>query len=179
MDPDILVKSELDRPRWDQIREANGMAIKIPSALRELLAARSAEEVTRAYWKLENHVVVNGQLFESAAFVVPVLMAALVKFERPSFVRAGILELLFQIVHGEPHQDEIARGRVDLGDRCRQAAREGLWLLYREFLRETHVGAREVLGVLAPDKARLVFLEHETGHKAEPYVIPPGFEGNG
>lgn len=155
----ILVESELERLEWAQLREVNGPATRVPGALRELLSARSADEVNRAYWKLENHVVVQGQLFQAALYVVPVLIAALVDGERPLCVRIGMTELLFQILNGKPHPDEIARGLGDLTERCRNAALHGLWIFYRELLGENRAGAKEVLELLEGDTSRLTFLE--------------------
>ena len=159
MSVESLIEAELVRPDWTHIMEANGPATNIPSALRELVAANTPDEVRQAYWKLENHVVVQGQLFEAAVYVVPVLLAALLDTNRPRFVRIGILELLFQIIAGTSHEDEVRRGFADLGARCKRAAREGLWLLYREFFVGGLAGAKEIIQSIDEDTSRLVFLE--------------------
>lgn len=154
-----LVEVELQRTDWSGVREAAGPATAIPEAIRSLLGAATPEETQPPYWKLENHVVLQGQLFEAAAVVVPVLLAALVD-ERPRHVRIALLDLLFQIVSGEPHLDEIERGVENLTETCRARAREGLWLLYREFLDGERDAALDVIEVLETDSARLLaFLE--------------------
>jgi hypothetical protein len=155
----LLVELELNRPNWDHIVESDGPATKIPGAIRELLAAATPEQAELAYWKLENHVVVQGQLFEAACFVVPIIMTALLQEERPRFIQISLLELLFQIVHGESHCEETARGLANLRDRCRAAAREGLWILYHAFINRNLVGAKEVIELIDKDTARLVILE--------------------
>jgi hypothetical protein len=159
MNTDALVDAELARINWSAIREADGPATAVPGAIRHLLAAKSADDVSRAYWKLENHVVLQGQLFEAAAFVVPVLMAALVREDRPIYVRRGLLELLFQILSGSPHPEEVARGLQTLTDMCRAEALKGLWLLYREILGDAHEGAEELINLLEGESARLASFE--------------------
>jgi hypothetical protein len=152
MNPELLIESELSKTDWSHVTEAGGPATAVPLALRELFAARSPTEVEHAYWKLENHVVVQGQLFEAAIYVIPVLLAALATPERPRFVRIGILELLFQIVHGVTHEDEKKRGLADIDVRCKTAARTGLWLLYREVFAGEKEAALEVLRAIEDDE---------------------------
>lgn len=85
---------------------------------------------------------------------VPVLLSALLD-ESPSPVRIRILELLFQIVSGEAHPDEDNK---QLGDKCRQRGREGLWVLYRELscsLKGQREAAVDVPEVLETDRRRV------------------------
>ncbi len=160
---DQLVECELTRHDWSHIREADGPATAIPDALRELLAARSAETLTDAYWKLENHIVVQGQLYEAAAYVVPVLLAALTGRERARLVRAGILELLFQIIRGAIPGDELNPGRSDLESRCRTAARQGLWLVYQELIAGHTALALKIIDVIDDDEVRLARVRETVG----------------
>src|SRR5690606_27799884 len=120
-----LWECELARFKWNELRIARGTADHVPGALTQLLNAPSPEEADEAYWQLDTSVVVQGQLFESAEAVVRVLLAALA--ELPLRGVTGALELLFQIVHGQAHEDEPRR---DMGEVCRAAAREGAWLLH-------------------------------------------------
>lgn len=153
-----LWELELGRHSWSELRAASGNATRTPSALRRMLLAVTADDADEAYWALENHVVVQGQLFEAAEFVVPVLVAALLE-ESPSHVRIATLELLFQIVRGESHSDE---DDPLIGPRCRERARAGLWVFYRELRSSAQrqgEAAREVLEVVETDTERLsVFL---------------------
>lgn len=149
-----IANIEINRVHWSDFREIAGSAANIPLALQELLTAVTHEDSEAAYWKLENRIVVQGQLFEVAEFVVPVLLAALLE-PRPSWVTRGILELLLQIVLGECHEDEVALGNADLGDRCREKARQGLWVLYGELMRGERDSAREVIEAIELDTARL------------------------
>lgn len=145
---------EIARLPWGRIREASGSAEQIPFALVEMLNATTPEAVNAAYWKLENHVVVQGQLFEVAEFVVSVLIAALLE-EKPRHVRISILELLFQIVTGESHEYEIRLGNADLHRKCRAKALEGLWVLYRELIFGEREAAQEVIEAIETNADRL------------------------
>jgi hypothetical protein len=149
-----FVELEISRHPWATLRKLDGTAEQTGFALFELAYAANVDAAKLAYWKIENHVVVQGQLFESALHVVPCLMALLLE-DRPSFVRISALELLFQIVMGEADEEEVSRGNADLGNACRAKAREGLWLLYRELLMGEREAAREILEVIEPELDRL------------------------
>ncbi|OII59767.1 hypothetical protein BJP40_12775 [Streptomyces sp. CC53] len=95
--------------------------------------------------------MVQGALYGAALPVVPVLPAALLD-DLSADARDHVLELLYQIVAGE---DEAARGSGDLGDRCRAAAREGLWLVYRELGTRRRDLAEAILDRVEEDRARL------------------------
>ncbi|MEH6462291.1 hypothetical protein [Chitinimonas sp. JJ19] len=151
-----LASYEMNRLPWGQLREASGPAVNIPVALVELFDALTPDDAGKAYWKLENHVVVQGQLFGVAEFVVPVLMAALLD-ERPDYVKICVLELLFQIVSGVAHEIEIDIGNIDLAAKCQQKAREGLWILYRELIVGESEAAREVIEIVESEPARLAY----------------------
>ncbi|UBV44783.1 hypothetical protein LAJ19_16695 (plasmid) [Deinococcus taeanensis] len=153
--PASLATCEIERHSWSRFRTVRGPGHEVPRALHDLLGASSPEEVDLAYWKLENGVVVQGQLFEAAEPVVSVLLAAL-QDPLPSFVKFGIGELLFQIVAGEADESEVALGNGELGSRCREQARQGLWTLYRELWSGGLGGlAREILERIELDAVRL------------------------
>ena len=84
----------------------------------------------KLYWRIDNHIVVQGQLFEAAEYLVPVLIASLLEVKE-DFIKHTIFELLIQIVAGVPDQSEIVLDNFDLAERCRAKAREGLWILYK------------------------------------------------
>ncbi len=156
MSLNLLVEMELTRHDWSRILQADGPAIDIPGALRDLVNSKSPDESKTAYWKLENHIVVQSQLFEAARYIVPALCAGLVQTDRPKWVRIQLLELLFQVVSGESAPEERTRGNCDLGDQCRTAAREGLWVLYRIFQeRELGRAAKEIIERIDQDPTRL------------------------
>lgn len=149
-----LAEMEIRRIPWSTLRQAGGTAEQVPHALMDLLSASTPELATNAYWRLENHVVVQGQLYQAAEPAVSVLMAALLD-DGPRHVRIGVLELLFQILAGEAHESEIALGNRQVGEACRSRASEGLWVLYREWLHGERDAAREVIELIETDGTRL------------------------
>ena len=156
----LLVECEISQYDWTAMMEADGPATKIPLAIWELLDASSPEDAVKAYWKLENHVVVQGSLFEAAVSTVSVICASLVLGPRPKWVMIQLLELLFQIVSGESHSDEVKRGLSDLGERCRAEASKSLWLLYGLFQEgEFARAAREIILQIDESPQRLTVLD--------------------
>lgn len=149
-----LAQIEIQRVRWDAFREAGGNPQALGPSLERLLASETPEDAEERYWGLENHVVVQGQLFSSALPVVSVILAGLCD-PFPRHVRISLLELLFQIVSGEAHESEVLSGRHDLGAECRAMARGGLWLLYRELKYGESEAAEEVITRIESDPERL------------------------
>ncbi|WP_175410377.1 hypothetical protein [Streptomyces sp. TRM64462] len=145
---------EIDRVDWAAFRVLGGGAHEVPEALRRLVAARSEDEAWEAYWRLENAVVVQGALHSAALPAVGVLLAALLD-ELSADARDLVLELLRQITAGEADGDEVACGNGDLGPRCRDAARKGLWLLYRELGTRRRETAEAILERVEDDPVRL------------------------
>lgn len=141
MNDNQLVLIELKRKDWSRFRDVQAFVAPdyvvssayVPDVVKGLLVSQDVDEVENFYWKLENHVVVQGHTFEAAEHLVPVLLAAL-QTDVPQFVRSALLELLFQMVAYEPSQHEIDLGNVDLTNRCRISAREGIWTLYKLYL---------------------------------------------
>lgn len=158
----LLANLELDRVDWGKLREDCKMADNVPFAVKKLLYAENSKEAEEAYWELDNGVVVQGQLFESAEYLIPVLIASLLE-DNPKFIRDNILELLFQIVAGEVHEAELfSGGFTNLGDKCRKKAREGLWILYNELLYGNKEAASEILEKIETNKERLeTFLQEK------------------
>lgn len=156
----LLVECEISQYNWTALMEADGPATEIPLAIRELLDASGPDDAVKAYWKLENHVVVQGSLFEAAVCTVSVISASLAFESRPKWVMIQLLELLFQIVSGEAHADEVARGRSDLGERCRTEASKSLWILYGLFQEEEFSrAAREIIVQIDGSPQRLTTLD--------------------
>jgi hypothetical protein len=126
---DPIVRQQLDAVDWHRLRTITGSASGVPEAFRRLLEATSDAEADDAYWKLDNRVVVQGQLFDSAPRLVPVLLAALAHVAS-AVATIYVLDLLVEILDGEADQSEVARGNADLGAEARRAAREGVWLAH-------------------------------------------------
>ncbi|MET7364411.1 hypothetical protein ABZS61_01035 [Streptomyces sp. NPDC005566] len=150
-----LAEVEIARTRWEDFRTLGNRSRGVPEALRRLIAAVDEDEAMGAYWDLENVVVVQGQLHSAALPTVSVLLAGLLD-ELSADARDMVLELLQQIVMGESDETEAALGHADLGDRCRDAARTGLWLVYRELGTRRRETAEAILERVENDGPRLV-----------------------
>lgn len=146
-----MVEIELSRHDWASLPASGGNADGVPTAVRGLLAAVDGEEARKFYWQLDNRVVVQGQLFESAVHLVPVLCAALTQELHPA-ARHWVLELLFQTTGDEPDDGGIEPG--SLADRSRAAAREGIWLFYDELLHGRSAQADLLLDMVETDRQR-------------------------
>ncbi|MEV0964717.1 MULTISPECIES: hypothetical protein [unclassified Streptomyces] len=149
-----LAEIEIGRLDWTAFRTLGDRTEKVPGALLRLFAAGTEDEAMAAYWELENVVVVQGQLYSAALPTVHVLLAALLD-ELSADARDLVLELLFQIVSGEADEEERGMGNSALGDLCRDAAREGLWLVYRELGTRRRETAESILERIEGDEARL------------------------
>ncbi|GIH73044.1 hypothetical protein [Sphaerimonospora thailandensis] len=148
-----IVRAELGRHNWGSLRAMGGEADRVPESILTLLSSETEDDAWAAYWELENCVVVQGQLFEASQYVVPVLLAALVG-EISQVARKAVLELLFQLVSGESDTEEVERGNSDLGSICRQNAREGIWVIYRELCSGHYDLARDILEMIDRDRDR-------------------------
>ena len=137
-----LAERFLETIEWSGLRSANGDGKGIQHAIGQLLASESAEAAEAAYWGIENHAFVQGELFEVSAACSSVLIAALAD-PREKWVRVAVLELLFQIVSG--HASVTPGTSPDLVQRCRAAVRQGLWLLLREAVAGERDAALDVL----------------------------------
>lgn len=106
---------EFSRTPWSKLRAA-GSAAKLPEAIQALLEARSKSDAERAYWRVDNTVVVQGGLFEAALPTVPAVLGAL---QRSTGVgQSYLLDLLVQIGAGQPAPEELASGNTSLKDHC-------------------------------------------------------------
>ncbi|WP_157803637.1 hypothetical protein [Luteimicrobium subarcticum] len=148
----------MERVDWNSLRSASGSSGFVPGAVRELLAARTAPEAEVAYWKLDNSVVVQGQLFESARWVVGPLLVALSQ-PRAAFVRERIANLLVEIAFGEPHERELAsKGDPDLAARCIDELRKALPTFYGMLDDSTpmlRLGGLDLLDAAEADRDRM------------------------
>lgn len=169
-----LVEIELARVDWGKLREIRSSfgenivsADYVPSVIKTLLNAINLEEAEKLESSIENHVFVQRGLFEAAEYLVPVLVASLLEVSQ-GFVINTILALLFEIVSGHPDQSEIDLGNSGIADRCREKAREGLWLLYKLFVSgdSTQKGfVFDILEVIETDRARLESFAKAIGYQ--------------
>jgi len=129
----------------------------VPQAVTELLAAETHDEAKAAYWKLDNRVVVQGQLFESAQHVIGPLLVGL---QGPlSAARHRVVDLLVEFVLAVPDESENARGKLNVDQACREEIARGTWSIYpllEDPDARVREGAIELLDAVESDRERLV-----------------------
>ncbi|MCC6996353.1 MAG: hypothetical protein IT370_17210 [Deltaproteobacteria bacterium] len=109
----------LDAVDWRAVRQAFGDGAHLPGALRRLTSA-DAQERSAGYWKLDNYVVVQGNLAPAAVVVVPFLLEIAAGSASPDTSHGAeeALDLLYEIGTGysdDPALVEAARAAVAQG----------------------------------------------------------------
>lgn len=127
---------------WSSLRAAGGNGEGVQRAIEELFMSENGEAAQRAYWGIENHAFVQGELFEVSEACSSVLIASLAD-PREKWVCVAVLELIFQILGG--HASASPGTPTDIVQRCRCVVREGLWLLFREAICGERDAALDVL----------------------------------
>ncbi|MFC4455138.1 hypothetical protein [Deinococcus sonorensis] len=146
---------------WNTFRQSDGTAARLPSSVTKLLDRNRASTEDDPYWEIENYAFVQGQLYEAAEPLVSVLMASLLD-DLPDNIKGCVFELIYQIVAGVEDESELLLGNTGLAERCRQRAREGLWLLYKEYRHTRFELVRLILEKIELDEDRFhQFIDQE------------------
>lgn len=89
---------------WAGLKTASGTAEGIPVAL---AALRSPDKEIRrtAYWRIDNHAVLQGDLYEAAPYVVRALLGCL---RTTSVANVEVYELLAEFACGYAPEDQVA-----------------------------------------------------------------------
>lgn len=124
----------LDTIAWASLAVIAGRTAEgIPGALRELCSP-NPDTRHKAYWRIDNYVVVQSDLFEAAWYVVPFLLE--IVESSISNGRCEVYDLLYEIGNGSaPSDSVITLGNATtqpLAIACRHAVRAGLPLYIRE-----------------------------------------------
>jgi hypothetical protein len=112
---------------WDRRQAADGDARTVPDALLALAAATDPDEIRRIYWRLDNHVVVQGSVYEAAYHLLPYLLELLTDRDRAS--RIALYDLLVEIAAGQPANAGATvvtsdGSQLDLGEACQARIRD-------------------------------------------------------
>lgn len=89
--------SDLNKVKWPEIRNASGTSEHIPEAIK-LLASSQEKEREEGYWQLDNYVVLQGDLFPAAFYIIPFLIEILQTDRGCS--NTQVYNLLFEIANG-------------------------------------------------------------------------------
>jgi hypothetical protein len=91
------VFNNIDEVNWSELRQAHGDAGHVPEAIKGLIA-NDPKVQEASYWKLDNHIVLQGDLYQAAFYVIPFLIEIL-----KSNIQSGrnyVYDLLFEIANG-------------------------------------------------------------------------------
>ena len=111
---------------WANLKQAHGTSAHVPDALRGLVSD-DPEIQKSAYWKLDNFIVLQSDLFESAYFVVPFLVEILTS--QPQTDLRYIYDLLFEIGNGSAPESQRCYHKgvsLSLKAACRQAVADAV-----------------------------------------------------
>lgn len=87
----------MEKINWNTIKTSNGTAVNIPEAL-ELLKSNLLEDRKKGYWLIDNHAILQSDLYEAAYYVIDPLIDLLhsIEIEKKSL----IIDLLIEIAYG-------------------------------------------------------------------------------
>jgi len=149
-----IVSLEIEHWDWRELHVMNGDASFVPGVIVSLLEQNNEDDAMIFYWDIENSVFVQGQQLEAAPATLSVVMAALSSGSFPD-VRGVLIELVLQMVIGSSHEEAVKRGNSGLGDQCRDIARRGIWVFYKELFSKYSQEAKAILEVVETDRRRM------------------------
>ena len=111
---------EIDKIPWSHLKVIEGSTSNIPSAINGLISD-DIDKREKSYWQLDNHVVVQSDLYESAFYVIPFLVEILNSHYQNG--RDKVYALLYEIGNGYPIDNSKINyegGKLDLRHACRK-----------------------------------------------------------
>lgn len=124
--------SDLDKVNWAKLSQAQGTSEHVPDALKSLISDDDKEQEA-SYWKLDNHVVLQGDLYEAAFYVIPFLLEILATAIRNG--RSYVYDLLFEIANGFAPEEiscDYDGKTLTLTEACKRAVAGGKGLYLKE-----------------------------------------------
>jgi hypothetical protein len=109
-------RPRLDDIPWEKLRQSNGTSENVPIAISRLTATEEHVR-TKAYWNLENSVVLQSQLYEAAPYVVPFMADLIERREYPGNLLA--YKLLYEIANGWTRDDVTSEYWLTAGPKRR------------------------------------------------------------
>jgi len=144
--------AQLAEVNWPSLRTAHGTAEHVPVALRALACALDSSQLFEAYWLLDNYIVLQGTLYESAyfaaAYILDILLSA-----RWAPLRVAAYDLLIEIARGVPDPERPwvppPGAPADLREACRGVIGSGLAAYEPDLSSEDPAVRRRALDLLA------------------------------
>jgi hypothetical protein len=123
---------QLDEVDWKSLRTAHGTAERIPRALRWLFDAKDETSLAKAYWSLDNYMVLQGTIYESAYYAIPYIVHILIE-TKSSIQKSAAYDLLIEIARGVPDPNRLWSPPPDAPNDLRDACRNLIASSLREF----------------------------------------------
>jgi hypothetical protein len=116
---------------WSKLVACRGYASaeQVPTAVGALFSGSPLER-QQAYWKIDNYVVVQGSLFESAPYAARLLVDKIKT--NPDKLNLEILDILFELANGNAGGESVEHGPLkgqSIQQLCRDTVAEVLPLL--------------------------------------------------
>lgn len=97
-----MVLDKINSIDWSKLKQAHGYCDHVPEAIKGLMSADSKIQ-EESYWKLDNHIVLQGDIYQGAFYTIPFLVEVLNSSEKNG--RNYIYDLLFEINNGYSPDD--------------------------------------------------------------------------
>lgn len=138
----------LDKLNWKDYGIAHGDGTHIPDTIKDL-ASGISEKQQKAYWKLDNYIVLQSDLYEAAFYVVPFLFEIL-----QSDMTTGrdlVYDLLWEIANGYADDIDIDVNGVTtpLREACRVVVVDNLNIILAEVANYSSSFREKALELLA------------------------------
>lgn len=143
---------EVGRVDWTSYRAPKHGGPGIPEIFLKLFEAGSADEA--AGYSLEQRFEVQAMVYEVALPAVDVIVAAYAD-SPPLWLEMELLDVLHNIVLGEPHRSEVEAGNHLLIEQCVDRARRGMWVLYSRLSKHNYEFLLDILAELDDDRSRV------------------------
>lgn len=122
----------LNNINWSKLKQAHGNAGHIPDALRGLTSPEKKIR-EKSYWKIDNYVVLQSDLYEAAYYVIPFLIEILESGMKNG--RSLVYDLLFEIGNGNASETSKCKYKgefIPLEKACRRSVAEKIPLYLKD-----------------------------------------------
>ncbi len=122
-----MSKYSVSQLPWNKLSSANGTCGHYPEVFKDLVSD-DPKKREGAYWQLDNHAVLQGEIYEVAPYVVDILVGVLQSCQSCSG-RARIYEFLIEIAYGDAMASAIScypGKEVPLKEACNLALGQGI-----------------------------------------------------
>ena len=149
----------ISRINWGSLKTAHGYAGNVPEAIKGL-TSEDYSICESSYWKLDNHIVLHSDLFESAFSVIPFLVEILQS--NHLIGRSFVYDLLFEIANGYAPDDVVCiinNQETSLVDGCRSVISKEIPLFLNEVsneLSKCRTDALDLLISLNEERAQII-----------------------